>query len=134
MLKKDFVWDEHNIARESSKTSELFVKYIQLWDDEKTILKKLKSNIAKLIIQKRNYYSGNGTPEEYKEKPFNIKIRSDAGVQKYIDADEDVLGAKDQIEIQEQKVEILLACLDEIKRRGYALKTALEEHKFKAGG
>ena len=134
MIAKDFPWDEGQLEGENSKTTKLWIKYIKLWSDENLKIEILENRLGQLIQQKRNYYGGNGTPEEYKAKPFNLKLRSDAAINKYVEGDDDVIKAKEKILIQKQKVVVLSACLDEVKRRSFSLKNALDYYRFINGG
>lgn len=132
-LEEDFEWNEADLGFEMSKSSKLFIKYLKMYSEENTRLKRYENAIKQLLQEKRDYYSGNAPPEVYKEKPFNLKIRSDAGIQKYVDADMDVIKAKEKIILQEQKVEVLAACMDEIKRRGYNIGKRIDYERFISG-
>ena len=134
MLAEDFVWEESHIDGENAKTTKLWIKYIRIKTDEEFVVKIMENRLKGLIQSKRDYYSGNGTPEEYQAKPFALKIKSDAGLNKYIEGDADVILAKEKIIIQKQKVEVLGSCMDEIRRRGWAIKSALEHIKYLSGG
>lgn len=134
MIKKDFDWDStSDIPTESAKSSKLFTKYIELYSNEKMKMGVMKNDLYRLRVKKRDYYSGNGTPEEYKQKPFNLRIKTEAGLERYINSDDDIIKLQEQIIVQEQKVEILTNCLEEVKRRGYAIRVTLDAQKFYSG-
>lgn len=122
-----------DLAFESLRSNELFVKYIQLYSTENLRLSKMENDRKKLIAEKREYYSGNAKPEVYQKKPFDIKVRTDGGIQKYIDADDEVVNYDDALIIQKQKVEVLTAALDQINKRGFAIRQAIDYTKFMNG-
>jgi hypothetical protein len=133
MIAEDFPVDKTNLGDESLKTAKMFSKYIRIWSEEKLILEKLKNNRKSLCTTKREYYSGAAPASVYKEKPFDLKLKTDTIIQKYVDSDPDVTKYDEQIIIQMNKVEVLDNCLKEIKTRGYSIKNAIDMLKFEAG-
>jgi len=133
MLEKDLKWDLSDLAREACKSSDLFVKYIKLWSNEKLTKELMENNFEVLLQEKRDYYSGNASAAVYKAKPFGVKLRA-SDVNKYMAGDVEIVRGREKILIQEQKVEILSAVLKEIDRRGYAIKNAIDYTKYMAGG
>lgn len=133
MIGTDFQINDTEIVEETVRSSDLFIKYIQLWSNEKLRLQKLENNKKTLIIKKREYYSGAAPAEEYKKKPFDLKIKTDGALQKYIDSDDEIIAFEEGIIVQRQKVEVLDACVKEIKNRGYQLKNIIEQRKFESG-
>ena len=97
MIAEDFPWDESHLEGENAKSTKLWIKYIKLWSEENLKIEVMENKLKALIQKKQNYYSGNGTPEEYKEKPFNVKVRSDKGIQKYVDGDDDIVSYRERI-------------------------------------
>ena len=134
MLSTDFTWDETDLGKEAARTSDLFIKYIKLWSDQNLKLEQLENQFQGLVRSKREYYSGNAPASVYKAKPFDTRVKTDAGIQRYIDGDEDIITAKEKIIVQQQKVKVLEACLDEVKKRGFAISKAIDYYKFINGG
>lgn len=132
-IANDFVIEETEIGRESIKSGNLFIKYSRLWTEEKLKLEQLLNMKAGLINEKREYYSGNAPAEVYKEKPFDIRLKTDSGIMKYVEADPEVIKYNDRIVIQGAKVDLLTECMKELKNRNYQLKVALDDLKFKNG-
>lgn len=126
----DFPVDNTDLGNESARTSDLFIKYIRLYSDENLRLSKLANSRKNIVAEKRQYYSGNASPEVYKEKPFEQRIKTENVLQKYIEEDADIIAYDENIIVQKQKVEILQECLKEIRSRGYAIKAAIEYLKF----
>lgn len=132
-IQKDFQIDETDLGKEAVRTSDLFIKYIRMYSEQKLRLQLMENQKRKLYQKKYDYYSGNGTPEEYKERPFDLKLKTVAGIQKHIETDPEVVSLDDKILFQNQKVEVLQECLKTIKSRGYEIKTALDHQKFLNG-
>lgn len=134
LVVKDFYSiKQTDLAHESLRSNDLFVKYIQLYSTENLRLSKMENDKKKLVAEKREYYSGNASPDVYKVKPFDVKVRTDGGIQKYIDADLDIVTYDEAIIIQRQKVEVLTAVLDQINKRGFSIRQAIDYIKFMGG-
>ena len=134
-IAKDFPIDKSDLGNEATRSTMLWVKYIKYWSEEKLRWEKLQSGRNTLLSMKREYYSGNAPAEVYKEKPFNGKTpKSDRGIQILVENDIDVIQYDEGIIIQKNKVEVLEAALDECKRRGYAIRAAIDHMKFINGG
>jgi len=134
LIQTDLPIDKHDLGHEAIKSANLFVKYIKMYTDENLVLKRLINKKNNLIQEKREYYSGTAPAEMYREKPFNIKVKTEAGLAKYIENDIDVNDFNKKILAQESVVELLHAIMDEIKRRGFAIKAAIDFHRFENGG
>jgi len=126
--------DPSDLTHELTNNSKLWTKYIILYQREKAVSNQLKAKMKKLYYKKRDYYAGNGTPEEYKAKPFSLKIKTDTGLQKYIEGDDDIIILQEKIDIQDQKMELLSATLDEVKRRSFAINKIVDYERFIGGG
>jgi hypothetical protein len=132
-IKKDFSFDKKDIGNETSKTLNLFQKYIRMWAEENKYAKKLELDKKKLEQIKRDYYSGNAPAEVYKDKPFGKFVKTDSGIQRYIECDDDMLRIEEALSIQKQKIMIIEAALDERKSRSWDIKNAIENMKFLNG-
>lgn len=129
-IRQDFPVDQTDLVNESVKNTTLFSKYIILWSTERNIYDKLMLSRKELYNKKMEYYSGNASPEEYKKKPFNLKLKTEAVKMSYVESDEDVIKFNRAIVTQEIKVDVLEHCLKEIKNRGYQVKNIIDYTKF----
>ena len=133
-IKKDFPIDERDLGNESLRTTQIWIKYIELYATENMRLEKMIAGRNTLISFKREYYSGNSPPEVYKEKPWNGKTpKSEGGLQALIQNDLDVIAYDEGLIVQKQKIEVLKSCHEEIKRRGFSIKSAIDMVKFMNG-
>lgn len=133
-IAQDFTLDITDLVGETAKTSRLFVKYLRQFSDETLKCSIMENNRKELVIKKRDYYSGNGTAEEYKQKPFALKLKTDAVIYKYVESDPEVILYDQKILIQNQRVSILKECMEEIKRRSFHIKNAIDYTRFINGG
>lgn len=130
MIGEDLPWNEIDLGKENTRTTDLFVKYIKIWSEEKIILEALQTKHHILVKEKTQYYSGTADPEVYKEKPFNLKLKTDNVISKYVDSDTDVIQSNYKLEKQKNKVEVLKQVVDQINKRGFAIKASIDYHKF----
>jgi hypothetical protein len=85
-----------------------------------------------MIKDKWEYYTGKSDPDVYKLKPFNLKIlRQD--VDKYVNADEDVIKLKHKKEYLTTTVNYLEQIIRQINNRTFTIKNAIEWKKFTSG-
>jgi hypothetical protein len=134
-IAKDFPIKKSDLAGEAIKTSELWPKYIVLWTQERLKLEQRQSGRATLVAIKREYYSGNADPEVYKQKPFNGKsVKTDAGLDRAILSDPDVIAYDEGTIIQKVKVDALKSAVDECKQRVYVIKDLVKMKIFEDGG
>ena len=78
------------------------------------------------------YYLGKAPDEEYQKKPTNIKVLK-TDIDLYIDSDEELQALAKKVNTQKLKVETIENFLRTLNNRGYAIKTALDSMRFKAG-
>lgn len=134
-IKEDFPIDSGDLLGETTKTQQLWVKYIQLYSSEKLRLEKMYSSRATLISRLREYYSGNALPEVYKQKPYNgIIPKTENGLMKLVENDQELINYDDATLVQKQKVYVLEESVKECKQRGYSIANAISYTKFLNGG
>ena len=82
--------------------------------------------------EKWQYYTGKADPEIYIDKPFDYKVlRQD--VDKYMDADPDLIKISSKIEYFQVMINYLDSILKTINNRTYQIKNAVEWQKFIRG-
>ena len=118
---KDLKIDDTELDLESLKTPQLHSQYLKTYSTYALMLKKAEGDYSKLHIKKWLFFTGKAEPEEYKEKNFDLKVlRQD--VDKFIDADEDIMKSRQKIEY-----------LKQINNRTFQIKNAIEWKKFTMG-
>ena len=132
------LWDEDskidadNLHSESTNVPSLHAKYYRILNNL-LLLKKMEENKFKQIKKdKWQYYTGKADPEVYIEKPFDHKVlRQD--VDKYMDADEDLIKILSKIDYYQVMISYLDSILKTINNRTYQIKNAIEWQKFIRG-
>ena len=133
-IAKDFPINPADLQGEALKTTSLWCTYISIWSEEKLQLEKMEFTLRMLLSEKREYYSGNASAQIYKDNPWNGKTpRTESGLQKLIEADKDIISYREGQIVQKNKVEILMAALQECRQRGFSIKHAIDMIKFENG-
>ena len=124
--------DEDNLHTESTRIPSLHAKYYKILNNV-LLLKKLEENKFKqLKKEKWQYYTGKADPEVYIEKPFDHKVlRQD--VDKYMDADEDLIKVLNKIDYFQVMLNYLDSILKTINNRTYQIKNSIEWQQFIRG-
>jgi antirestriction protein len=124
--------DEDNLHTESTRIPSLHAKYYKILNNV-LLLKKLEENKFKqLKKEKWQYYTGKADPEVYIDKPFDHKVlRQD--VDKYMDADEDLIKVLNKIDYYQVMLSYLDSILKTINNRTYQIKNSIEWQQFIRG-
>lgn len=122
----------HNLGLESSRIPTLHSKYLTYRTNEKLILRALAINYSKLYRDRWIFYTGKGTPEQYKKEEFGLKVlRTDVDI--FLKADEQLLKLQSNIDVQEAKVELLEDFLKALLQRHWMIKNAIDSQKIMNG-
>ena len=78
------------------------------------------------------YYTGKADPEVYKKLPFDYKVLK-ADIDKYMDADEDVVKSLSKLDYYETMLNYLESILKTILNRTYQIKNSIDYMRFTAG-
>lgn len=136
MWGKDCIIDDIFLDRESTKDSHLLHhKYFVIFNNEKKALLQIEAELKLLKIDKWEYFNGILEEEKLKERgwlPCGTKILK-SNVSLYIDSDKDILNMVYKIGIQQQKVDFLKAIIEQINRRNFHIKNAIDYKKFSSG-
>ena len=82
---------------------------------------------------KELYYSGQATSDEYKEKPFDLKLKTKAGIDKHVNTDPAVVQIEQKIEYINILLEGLNHILEQVKWRNQSIKNAIDWIRFTSG-
>jgi len=135
MVSKDMVIDDSELDLESLKIPQLHNKYLNLFHDERILLRKLEADRRELVRDKWEFYSGKISQEKLEERgwePFLLKILKQ-DLDMYIHSDPDVTLIDDRITLQKEKVDYLASIIKSISGRGWEIKNAIEWRKFTSG-
>lgn len=135
MVSVDMKIDGTELDIESLKTPQLHNKYLNLYHDERLILKQMRSRIKELVRDKWEFYSGKMSEEKLERlgwEPFQLKVLKQ-DIDRYIESDNQVAREYDRIAFQEEKVDFLQSTLKSITARQWDIKNAIEWRKFVNG-
>ena len=132
------LWDEDSkidaddLHSESTNVPSLHAKYYRILNNL-ILLKKVEGNKLKVLKKEKwQYYTGKADPEVYIDKPFDHKVlRQD--VDKYMDADEDLIKQHSKIDYYQVMITYLDSILKTISNRTYQIKNSIEWQKFIRG-
>lgn len=132
MWKEDAVIDPDNLHQEAIRIPQLHGKYYEILNKVFILKKQKEQEYHKLYKAKWLYFSGKADPDIYKEKPFLHKImKSDVNL--YLEADEELISIKNQLEYYSHNLKYLDDILRQIHNRSYQIKDSIEFSKFIAG-
>ena len=132
LWEEDSKIDEDELHIESTKIPSLHAKYYRILNNI-LLLKKIEENKFKqLKKEKWQYYTGKADPEVYIDKPFDHKVlRQD--VDKYMDADEDLIKILSKMDYYQVMLNYLDSILKTINNRTYQIKNSIEWQQFIRG-
>lgn len=136
-IEKDLIIDRCDLGNESARGSNIFIKYMKIYTNEKVALASLKLRVEELVRQKTRYYQGKADPDEYKDDKDYFKYSSEkktnAQVDQLVQTDKDIIEMRERIIIREEKVNLLSEVMKEINRRSFNIRNAIDYEKFQAG-
>ena len=129
---EDSKLDPDNLHTESTNVPTLHAKYYRILN-RILLLKKSEENKFKMLKKEKwQYYTGKADPEVYIDKPFDHKVlRQD--VDKYMDADQDLIKQLSKIDYYQVMISYLDSILKTINNRTYQIKNAIEWQQFIRG-
>jgi len=133
MWEEDAGIDKVNLDREATNIPKLHHKYLTILLDIRA--KKIAYNhkLEELKKEKELYYSGQANPDDYKEKPFDLKLKTKAGVEKHVNTDPEVVDLLKKIEYMDILLEGANHILEQIKWRNGSIKSAIDWARFTSG-
>lgn len=133
LWKEDSKINIDDLHNESLKVSSLHAKYYQIYNNISLLRKKTESQYKVKKLERCNYYNGKSDPEIYKENPFPYKVRDKESMQRYIDADSDLLEILMKIEYYDTMSKYLEEIIKMISNRTYQIKNSIEFLRFQSG-
>ena len=132
LWEEDAKIDPDNLHEESINIPSLHAKYYKIYNNI-LLLKKIEENKFKILKKEKwMYFSGKSDPEVYVKNPFDYKVlRQD--IDKYMDADEDILKSISKMEYYQTMLSYLDSILKTIMNRSYQIKNSIEYMRFTAG-
>lgn len=127
--------DSSDLGTESLKIPQLHHKYYKMLTKERLLLKSKKYKHKQLFLEKYQFYTEGPTKEQH-EKGWVLPAKGiilKNEVEKFLDADKELINSNLSVHVQEEKVEVLIDIIKTLNRRGFEIKNAIEDLKFKNG-
>lgn len=127
--------DYSNLGTESIRIPVIHDKYLKIFIDERIRLKGMEFELSKLVRSKTNYYKGEMTAEELEERgleQFQGRLLKNE-ISNYIETDDDYIKIKQNIVVQQEKINYLDSIIKQLNNRGFQIKNALDWLKFSHG-
>jgi hypothetical protein len=131
-LSNDIKINDAELDTESLRIPQLHNKYLNIFHDERLNLQTLKMKKRILLKEKWEYYNGKMDSDTLNKKgwePFNLKILKQ-DVDKYIDADPDIISWDSKLVLQQEKVDFLEHSLKVINNFQWHIRDAIAWRKF----
>jgi len=133
MWEEDAPIDKTALDTAATDAPKLHHKYLSMLMDLKAKKIAFSHKIENLKKEKELYYSGQATADVYKEKPFDLKLKTKAGIDKHVNTDPEVVQLEQRIEYINILLEGLNHILEQIKWRNQSIKNAIDWARFTSG-
>lgn len=133
MWEQDSNIDKHRLDDESVSVPKLHHKYLSLYLEIKSKKIAFNHRLEELKRDKELYYSGQATSDVYKDKPFDLRLKTKAGVEKHINTDPEVSKILQRIEYMDILLEGVNHILEQIKWRSSTIRNAIDYMRFASG-
>ncbi len=133
LWREDSKIDIDDLHNESIKVPLLHSKYYDYYNKIVLLDKKSRIDFKIKKLEKYNYYTGKADPEVYKENPFPYKIRDKESLQRYLDADQDLINIQLKIDYYETLLSFLEEIIKQLSNRTYQIKNSIDFLRFQSG-
>lgn len=133
LWEQDCIIDKTRLDQESVDVPKLHHKYLTIYMDLKAKKVAYTHKLEELKKDKELYYSGQATASVYKEKPFDLKLKTKGGIDKHVNTDAEVVKVMQKIEYFDIMLEGVQHILTQIQWRNQNIKNAISFMKFTAG-
>ena len=124
--------DYSNLGTESIRIPVIHDKYLKIFIDERIRLKGMEFELSKLVRSKTNYYKGEMDEDELEEKgweQFQGRLLKNE-ISNYIETDDDYIKIKQNIVVQQEKINYLDSIIKQLNNRGFQIKNAIDWLKY----
>jgi sulfite reductase alpha subunit-like flavoprotein len=133
MWKEDSEINIDDLHNESLKVASLHAKYYEMYNNFSLLRKKTELQYKQKRLERYNYYNGKADPEIYKEEPFPYKIRDKEGLNRYLEADNNLSDIFMKIEYYDTILKYLEEIIKMISNRTYQIKNSIDFLRFQSG-
>tara|TARA_B100001057_G_scaffold4741_1_gene4254 strand:- start:1288 stop:1743 length:456 start_codon:yes stop_codon:yes gene_type:complete len=133
MWESDSKMNQDELDAESLKIPQLHAKYYDIYNVTLTLRKATEVTYSKVLLERRQYYTGKGTAAVYAEEPFPYKVRDKDDLRLYLDADDKLKKLSMKREYYDMMLKYLEEILRQVTNRTYQIKNAIEWRRFTSG-
>ena len=125
--------DKMNLDEESVSVPQLHHKYLSMIMEIKAKKIALNHKLEDMKKDKELYYSGQATADVYKEKPFDLKLKTKGGIEKHVNTDPEVIQLQQKLEYMDVLLDGLNHIMEQIRWRNQHIKNAIDWSRFTSG-
>ena len=125
--------DKTKLDDEALYIPNLHHKYLRILMDTKSKRIAYIHKLETLKKDKELYYSGQATSDVYKEKPFDLKLKTKGGIEKHVNTDPDVINMLQKIEYFDVLIQGVEHIMTQIQWRNSTIKSAIDFMRFTSG-
>lgn len=132
---KDCVIEKDKLDHASINTPVLHSKYYKYYIIERNLLKRLEADLKSFELEKTEFYTQGPTKEQH-DKGWELPAKGliiKSEVDKYLQADKEYIQRSMRVFTQKQKVEFIEAIINDLNRRTFVIKNAIEFMKWQHG-
>jgi len=132
----DSVVDSTEPGKELLKIPQHHNKYLKILVKHRLAIKRLNFDYARMRRLKEEYYAGTLSQEELEEngwEPFLLNIKTKQGVERYIEADEQLIKLLEKKIYHEEAISVCESILQELKSRTFQLRDYIQWERFIGG-
>lgn len=133
MWSEDAPIDKSNLDRESVDIPKLHHKYLSILMEIKSKKIAFNHKLENIKKEKELYYSGQSTADVYKDKPFDTRLKTKAGIEKHVNTDPEVVTILQKIEYMDVLLEGVNHIMTQIQWRNSSIKSAIDWIRFTSG-
>jgi hypothetical protein len=132
----DSVIDSTEPGKELLKIPQYHNKYLKILVKHRLAIKRLNFDYARMRRLKEEYYGGSLSQEELEEnawEPFLLNIKTKQGVERYIEADAQLIKLLEKKIYHEEAIAVCESILQELKSRTFQLRDYIQWERFIGG-
>jgi len=133
MWEQDAGIDKTRLDDEAVNIPNLHHKYLRILMDTKSKRIAFVHKLETLKKDKELYYSGQATADVYKERPFDLKLKTKGGIEKHVNTDPEVINMQQKIEYYDVMIQGVEHIMTQIQWRNSTIKSAIDFMKFTSG-
>ena len=133
MWESDSKMNQDELDAESLKIPQLHAKYYDIYNVTLTLRKATEVTYSKVLLERRQYYTGKGTAAVYAEEPFPYKVRDKDDLRLYLDADDKLKKLSMKREYYDMMLKYLEEILRQVTNRTYQIKNTIEWRRLTSG-